>query len=164
MAAAVEPARYRPCVGILMFNDRGQVFVARRNDMDDAWQMPQGGIDPGEAPADAVRRELEEETGVTSAEVVAESAEWIRYDLPDELIGEAWTGRFRGQELKWFAVRFTGAEAEIRVDQVAKPEFDAWRWASLDEVVGLIVPFKRPMYERVAAEFGDLVASVAAPG
>jgi putative (di)nucleoside polyphosphate hydrolase len=163
MTKRPAPTAYRPCVGIMLFNRVGEVWVGRRRDMPSEegganfWQMPQGGIDKGEAPAKAALRELFEETGIRSAEIIAESAEWHRYDLPDHLLGIAWGGRYRGQEQKWFAMRFTGEDGEIDLDQHGhKAEFDLWQWAPIDDLIGLIVPFKRDVYGRVIAEFRHL--------
>lgn len=154
----IDPASlpFRPCVGLALFNRDGLVFAARRIDTPgDAWQMPQGGIDDGETPRQAALRELEEEIGTAHAEIVAESADWVRYDLPPELVGKVWNGRYRGQCQKWFALRFTGADSDI--DIVTKhPEFSDWRWLPLAELPGRIVPFKRAVYEQVAAEFAHL--------
>ncbi len=152
---------YRPCVGILLFNGDGKIFVAQRIDRDEeAWQMPQGGIDKGETPADAAFRELEEEIGTANAEIVAESEKWLDYDLPPELVGKVWKGRYRGQTQKWFAMRFTGSDADIRIDAVEHPEFDAWQWVSVDDLVDLIVPFKRNVYEQIVDEFRRIIVSV----
>lgn len=154
----IDPASlpYRPCVGLALFNRDGLVFAARRIDTPgDAWQMPQGGIDDDETPRQAALRELEEEIGTAQAEIVAESADWVRYDLPPELVGKVWNGRYRGQRQKWFALRFTGADSDI--DIVTKhPEFCDWRWLPLAELPRRIVPFKRAVYEQVAAEFAHL--------
>jgi putative (di)nucleoside polyphosphate hydrolase len=157
---------YRVCVGVMLLNMRGEVFVGRRRDKKKRehvapgyeWQMPQGGVDPGEPPLQAARRELYEETNVRSADLVAEAPAWFAYDLPGDVAKDAWRGRYRGQTQKWFALRFTGAEGEIDVAAPAghKPEFDAWRWARLDELPGLIIPFKRPVYERVVEAFRAL--------
>ena len=151
---------YRPCVGVLMFNAQRQVFVGRRIDMtQEAWQMPQGGIDRGEAPRDAALRELEEETGVAPdrVELLAETREWLRYDLPPNMIGRVWRGRYRGQEQKWFAARFLGTDADIDV-ATTHPEFDDWRWSPIDELCANVVPFKRALYEAVVAEFRPLLS------
>ena len=126
-----------------------------------AWQMPQGGIDEGEAPADAVVRELEEETGTAKADIIAESRAWLTYDLPDELAGVAWDGKYRGQKQKWFALRFTGADSDFDLDADDRPEFCEWRWASLQELPGLIVPFKRRLYDDIIAEFHGIPERIA---
>jgi len=161
---------YRPCVGIVVFNRDGLVFVGRRIDgpehvdLTHAWQMPQGGIDAGEEPWPAALRELHEETNIRSVERIGDIAEWLNYDIPDDLIGQAWNGRYRGQTQKWFAVRFTGTESEIDIAHPGgahEPEFSAWRWEPLQNVPELVVPFKRPVYERVAAEFEKLARASA---
>jgi len=147
---------YRRGVGIALFNRDGQVFVAQRLDSPGpAWQMPQGGIDKDESPLDAAWRELHEETGITSAELVAESKGWLSYDLPRELAMTLWKGRYRGQEQKWYAFRFTGEESEIDIAG-EHPEFSAWKWVDFRLVTELIVPFKRPLYQQVVLEFGHL--------
>lgn len=151
----------------MLANADGLVFVGRRADRQDAsegegdwWQMPQGGIDPGEDPAAAARRELYEETGVISAEIIGESEGWYRYDLPADLVGTAWGGRYCGQSQKWFVARFQGPEAEI--DLAGRPghkaEFDAWKWVALEALPGLIVPFKRDVYTRLVEEFAPLLS------
>ncbi|HMB75574.1 MAG TPA: RNA pyrophosphohydrolase [Kiloniellaceae bacterium] len=150
---------YRPGVGILLLNSDGKVFVGRRIDTTaEAWQLPQGGIDPGETPRDAALRELEEETGTNLVEVLAESRDWLTYDLPAEIAGKVWGGRFRGQRQKWFAMRFLGEDGNIDIE-TDHPEFNAWRWADLNEVPAQIVDFKRPLYEALLEEFRDLVAN-----
>ena len=158
---------YRPCVGVMLMNRDGQVFVGRRRaeagpehvDGGHAWQMPQGGIDAGEAPFEAARRELAEETSVTTVSLLAEAPDWLSYDLPPAIIGRAWKGRYRGQTQKWFAFRFDGDENEINIATPAgghKAEFDAWRWVAMADLPGLIIPFKRPVYEQVVAAFSHL--------
>jgi putative (di)nucleoside polyphosphate hydrolase len=157
---------YRPCVGIMLLNRDGLVFLGRRHSDGGAerdgegyaWQMPQGGIDAGESPREAAIRELHEETGVRSAELLAEAPEWYCYDLPAIVAGRAWRGRYRGQTQKWFAFRFTGPDEEIDISHPAgrRAEFDAWRWERMDRVPSLIIPFKRPVYEQVVAAFGHL--------
>ena len=149
---------YRPCVGVLLFDTRGRAFVGRRIDTPDAWQMPQGGIDSGESVRAAGLRELEEEIGTAAAEIVAETRDWLTYDLPDDLIGKVWKGRWRGQRQKWLACRFTGADGDVDL-ATAHPEFDAWKWVDLDELPRLIVPFKRAIYDAVVAELGPAVAA-----
>lgn len=150
---------YRDNVGAVLFSPAGLVLVARRADMPNAegapggWQLPQGGMDAGEDPAVAVFRELEEEIGTARAEILAEHPRWLTYDLPPELVGKALGGKYRGQRQKWFALRFTGSESDIRLDLDPHPEFDAWRWAPLAELPVLAVAFKRRIYEDLAREF-----------
>jgi len=152
---------YRAGVGIMLLNADNQVFVARRIDMaSEAWQMPQGGIDAGETPAAAARRELAEEVGTDKAVILAESPIWRSYDLPAELTGRLWGGRYRGQSQKWFAMRFTGADRDINID-TPEPEFMAWKWVAMAEVPRLIVPFKRKLYEEIVAEFAAIVDAAA---
>jgi putative (di)nucleoside polyphosphate hydrolase len=163
-SSPVNPADlpYRRGVGAVLFNDAGLVFAGRRFGVySDAWQMPQGGIDDGESPEAAVLRELQEETGTDKAEIIAETSTWLTYELPDELIGVAWGGRYRGQIQKWFALRFTGEDADFDLDADETPEFSEWRWLALDALPGLIVPFKRRLYEDIRAEFHDLPERIA---
>jgi putative (di)nucleoside polyphosphate hydrolase len=150
---------YRSNVGAVLFNRAGLVLVARRADLPNAegapggWQLPQGGIDDGEDPAVAVFREMEEEIGTRNAEIIAEHPDWLSYDLPSHLLGRALGGRYRGQRQKWFALRFLGEDAEIRLDLDPHPEFDAWRWAPLAELPALAVSFKRNIYAILARDF-----------
>ena len=163
MAAAGAGLPYRRCVGVALFNRRGEVFVGRRRDFAPAaWQMPQGGIDPGESPRAAALRELAEETGATQVEVAAESARWLRYDLPAELLGRAWKGRYRGQEQKWFAMRFLGRDEDIDLD-THEPEFSSWKWVSPAAAVAGAVPFKRAVYTEAMREFAPVIGRFA-PG
>lgn len=157
---------YRACVGVALFNAAGHVFVGRRRTDklgvgsgagQFAWQMPQGGIDPGEDPLNAAMRELYEETNIRSIELIAEAPDWFRYDLPLDIMGRALKGRYRGQAQKWFAFRFTGDEREINVHAPGggahRPEFSDWKWEQLENLPGLIVPFKRQVYEQVVDAF-----------
>lgn len=147
-----EDLPYRPCAGVMLVNRQGMIWVGRRLDTPNGWQMPQGGIDKGESPRDAALRELYEEIGTGKAEIVAESQAWHRYDLPPHLLGKAWKGRFRGQKQRWFLLRFTGEDSDINI-ATAHPEFDAWQWVAPGALCDLIVPFKRAVYEQVVAEF-----------
>ena len=149
------PPGYRPGVGVMLLNRDGQVFVASRRDAaPDAWQMPQGGIDPGEDPRQAALRELEEEIGTGNAAIVAEADGWLTYDLPPALAARVWGGRYRGQAQKWFAALFRGTDAEIDLDKDDHPEFAAWRWAPIEALPAIIVGFKRPLYAELVAELG----------
>lgn len=148
---------YRKNVGVMLVNEDGHVWVGQRLDSEvPAWQMPQGGIDEGENPREAALRELEEETGVSAklVTVLAESKDWIGYDLPHDIVPKIWKGRYRGQEQKWFLFRFHGVDADITIE-VKHPEFSEWRWLPADQMVDAIVPFKREVYEKVVAEFKD---------
>ncbi len=155
---------YRSCVGIMLINHEGRIFFGERRDTPGAWQMPQGGIQKGEAPRDAAIRELYEEVGVSKAEIIGQTATTYRYDFPDFLQHRSvYKGKYRGQDQHWFALRFSGTDADI--DLVAHnddegPEFVAWQWVSLPEVSQLIVPFKRAVYEGVSAEFKPLVDGI----
>lgn len=152
-----EKLPYRKGVGAVLFNGDGLVLVARRIDTSGpAWQLPQGGVRANEKPRKAVLRELAEEIGTDNAEIVAKSSGWFRYDLPEHLVGRVWGGKYRGQEQRWFALRFNGTDADIDLEASGHPEFEAWRWASLEELPALAVPFKRRIYERIVAEFRHL--------
>jgi putative (di)nucleoside polyphosphate hydrolase len=154
MATAEPPSSaYRPAVGILLLNDANLVFVARRLDMaEEAWQMPQGGIDEGETPRAAALRELKEEIGTDRATILAESRLWRHYELPPGLAGRLWGGRYRGQRQKWFAMRFTGMDTDIDL-ATEHPEFSDWKWIEPQLLPKLIVPFKRQLYRDILAEF-----------
>lgn len=155
-----ESLPYRPCVGVVLINHDGRIFVGRRKDTPNAWQMPQGGIDKGETPREAALRELLEETGADKAEYLAETEGWLRYDLPATLIGKLWGGRYRGQEQKWIAFRFTGDDGDIDLDAAKDDEFDAWRWSTPGEALNDIVPFKREVYAAVLEAFAPLLAKM----
>jgi putative (di)nucleoside polyphosphate hydrolase len=161
-----ESLPYRPCVGMCVIDRKGRAFVGRRTEgpehVDDVhvWQMPQGGVDEDEDTYKAALRELYEETSIRSIERVGEIEEWLTYDIPREIVGQAWKGKYRGQKQKWYAFRFTGDESEIDVAHPGggkhKPEFISWRWEKMGNLPGLIIPFKRAVYERVVAEFAPL--------
>ena len=154
MAEAVT-LPYRPCVGITLINAQGLIFAGRRLDsIANAWQMPQGGIDAGEKPREAALRELLEETGIRAERVtfLAQTEDWVTYDLPPELLGRVWGGKYRGQRQKWFLYRFDGADSEIDIAK-EHPEFAEWRWIGVAEMLAAIVPFKRAVYETVIAAF-----------
>jgi putative (di)nucleoside polyphosphate hydrolase len=146
----------------VVLNRAGRVFIGRRIDGPEhvdnvhVWQMPQGGIDDDEDPYQAALRELYEETNIRSVEKIGEIKEWLRYDIPREIVGQAWKGKYRGQKMKWYALRFVGDESEIDIAQPAgghEPEFVEWKWEEMQKLPGLVVPFKRKVYERVVAEF-----------
>lgn len=148
---------YRPAVGVMLVDRAGKVWVGQRLDSTlEAWQMPQGGLDPGETPREGALRELHEETGIDPAlvEIVAQAKEELTYDLPHDLIGKIWKEKWRGQRQTWFLARFLGTDADVRID-TPDPEFRAWKWAEAEELPAMIVPFKRTLYERVLAEFRD---------
>ncbi len=159
-----EKLPYRECVGIMLLNSRGQVWIGHRIPKwkDDAnthiWQMPQGGIDQGETPEQAAWRELKEETSVSSATIVATIDEWLYYDLPKEVVGVALKGKYRGQKQKWFAMALSGPESEINIaaDDGLEQEFDQWKWCDMDQLIDLIVPFKRDVYATVIKRFSHL--------
>ena len=147
---------YRPCVGIMLFNDEGKVFVGKRIDQTvEGWQMPQGGIDPGETPEQAALRELKEEIGTDKAKPLREMEGWLDYDLPQHLLGVALKGRYRGQRQKWLAMRFTGNDEDIDI-ATHEPEFAEWKWLAMEALPRMIVPFKRDTYAKVIEEFRDL--------
>ena len=155
------PTEYRPCAGFMLANAEGKVFVGQRIDSKNlgAWQMPQGGIDPGEDRREAALRELEEETGITpdKVEVVAAMPYPVKYDLPEELMGKLWGGKYRGQEQHWFLGRFTGADGDIDIAAHDPPEFETWQWVEPSRLSELIVPFKRHVYEAVVKELAPLI-------
>jgi putative (di)nucleoside polyphosphate hydrolase len=165
MTKNYEDLPYRPCVGIMLLNRKGLVFIGRRTEgpehVDDthAWQMPQGGVDSGEETWPAALRELYEETNVASVEKIGESSGWLSYDIPRDIVGQAWKGKYRGQTQKWYAMRLTGKDSEINVLSPAgghKPEFAEWRWEKMERLPDLVIPFKRAIYEQVIEEFREL--------
>ncbi|WP_419827567.1 RNA pyrophosphohydrolase [Sphingomonas sp.] len=154
---------YRPAAGVMLFNTEGKVFVGQRLDSTlEAWQMPQGGIDEGETPEAAALRELEEETGIAPhlVEIVARAPRELDYDLPPDLVGKLWKGRYRGQRQSWFLMRFTGTDADVNL-QTKHPEFRAWKWAEPSELRDMIVPFKRTLYEQVVAALAPSIPGYA---
>jgi len=160
---------YRACVGLMVVNREGRVWIGRRPEAKNApegpgswWQMPQGGIDEGEDPRQAALRELKEETGLQSVEFLAEHPDWIYYDLPASIFGKAWGGRYRGQRQKWFLLRFLGEDTEVNIDPPdgLEIEFDQWTWAEPATLVDMIVPFKREAYAKVVAQFAPIIAGL----
>ena len=152
-----ETLPYRPAAGIMLLNREGRVFVAQRLDSSlEAWQMPQGGLDEGEDPAEGALRELEEETGIRRdlVEILARAPAELLYDLPDDLLGKIWKGRFRGQVQHWFLARFLGRDEDVNIE-TAEPEFRAWKWAEPSELPAMIVPFKKKLYEDVLEAFAE---------
>lgn len=161
MTPKFEELPYRPCAGIMLANTEGKVFVGQRIDKapeGDAWQMPQGGIDDGEEAEQAALRELVEETGISPGlvDVIARSRNEHFYDLPEELLGKIWKGKYRGQRQWWFLMRFKGVDGDINID-TDHPEFSRWQWVSPDRLPQLIVPFKKRLYESLVSEFGELI-------
>jgi len=146
---------YRPGVGVMMINNENKILVGRRIDTkEDAWQMPQGGIDDGESPYQAALRELKEEIGTCNVELISCTRNWFYYDIPEYLVDKLWNGKYRGQKQKWFLVRFLGQDEEIDVNTEV-PEFMSWRWASVEELPEIIVPFKRRLYSEIIEEFEE---------
>ena len=148
---------YRPAVGVMLVNPERKVWVGQRLDSTlEAWQMPQGGLDPGESPREGALRELQEETGIAPAlvEIVAQASQELTYDLPEDLIGKVWKEKWRGQRQTWFLARFLGSDSDVRID-TPDPEFRAWKWAEPEDLPALIVPFKRDLYRQVLEEFRD---------
>ena len=154
---AYEDRPYRPCVGIVLLNKNNHVLVGQRLDnMVEAWQMPQGGIDDGETPIEAGFREMGEEIGTNKAEFIAEHSQWLDYDIPLEIADRLWQSKFRGQSQKWLAFRFTGVDDDINI-ATEEPEFKSWKWAEPAELPKLVVPFKRDVYQSILDEFADLL-------
>lgn len=151
-----ENLPYRACVGVALFNSKGKVFVGERIDTPGAWQMPQGGVDPGETTEQTALRELAEEIGTNKAEIIRTSPQTLRYDLPDDMIKRLWNGKYRGQEQTWVAMRFIGEHSDINLNAFDPPEFSDWQWINLSEAIDLIVPFKRALYTEVIEMFSDI--------
>lgn len=158
--ASPDPSIYRPGVGVALFNRDGRVLLAERLDNPGGWQMPQGGIDEGEAPEIAVFREMEEEIGTRNAEILGMIDDWIYYDFPNSLSRKLWSGRYKGQRQKWIALRFLGTDDDIRLDTHHEPEFSQWKWVPLGDLLQHVVPFKHAVYERVIREFSKYAANV----
>jgi putative (di)nucleoside polyphosphate hydrolase len=161
-----EELPYRPCAGMAVLNQNGLIFIGRRVEGPEhidnvhVWQMPQGGIDEGEEPYPAALRELHEETNIRSVEKLGEIKDWLYYDIPRDIVGRAWKGRYRGQKQKWYVFRFMGNESEIDIAHPAgghEPEFVEWRWELMENLPNLVVPFKRKVYEQVVREFRKFV-------
>ena len=160
MSPDPETLPYRPCVGVMLINADGLIFAAQRIDSTSpAWQMPQGGIDAGEKPRDAALRELREETGISAEQVsfIAKTDGWVTYDLPSDLLGKVWGGKYRGQRQKWFLYRYLGRDDQVQI-ATEHPEFSTWRWIGAEEMIASIVPFKRAVYETVVATFRSNLA------
>ena len=160
MAVDPETLPYRPCVGVMLINPAGLIFAGQRRDSTvPAWQMPQGGIDQGERPRQAARRELQEETGISKdlVEFVGKTDDWVTYDLPPELLGKVWDGKFRGQRQKWFLYRYLGRDDQVNI-ATEHPEFERWKWIGADEMLAEIVPFKRAVYDEVVRSFRAYLA------
>lgn len=160
-----NPALYRPCVGLALFNRHGQVFMGERipkkgEVLTHSWQMPQGGIDEGENPETAALRELAEEVGTNKARIVSQIDDWLYYDIPPAMALRLWKGKYKGQRQKWIALEFLGTDADIRLDAHSAPEFTGWKWVPIDEVVGMAVTFKREVYTRVVAEFAPFAEAL----
>ena len=147
---------YRHGVGMMVFNDEKQIFVGKRIDNQEAWQMPQGGVDKGENVEAAAKRELYEETGIQSIRIIKKSDKEYIYDLPDHLLGKIWKGKYKGQKQTWYLMKFLGPDSEININQ-KHPEFNEWKWVSIDELPNLIVNFKKDLYQAVIAEFTNSI-------
>jgi len=160
-----ETARpYRKGVGIVLFNPSGRVWIGKRiikpgQEIENYWQLPQGGIDDGENPEKAVFRELEEETGTTKARIIRPARDWFRYDLPAELQGHVWGGKYRGQKQQWFALKYGGDDTDFNLNRHSEPEFSEWCWTDFHRLPELIVPFKIKMYTEIINEFSDIADS-----
>ena len=150
------PKLYRPCVGIILFNKDGLIFLGKRNDVSQAsWQMPQGGIDTNEKPETAALRELAEETGLKTVKIIDHTEDWLTYDYPRELANRKFSNYYRGQRQLWFAMRFLGNDEEINLN-TKHAEFNSWKWSNINELVPLVVDFKKPVYREIVKKFGYL--------
>lgn len=153
----IDPKDYRQGVGIILLNTEGKVFVGQRLDKtSEAWQMPQGGIDPGETPIQAAKRELMEEVGTDKAEIIFEIPEWLSYDLPSEIAAKLWGGKYKGQMQRWFVMNFTGTDSDVNINTEI-PEFISWKWAEFSELPNMIVPFKQDLYKQLQSKCGHLL-------
>jgi putative (di)nucleoside polyphosphate hydrolase len=159
----LEKLPYRPSVGLMILNDKLEIFVGRRVDSKtEAWQMPQGGIDDGEDPEIAALREMKEEIGTDNAEIIAKTKQWYKYDLPNYLVSRLWNGRYRGQRQKWFLLRYLGKDEDINIAHHHDVEFSEWRWAKIEDLTQIIVPFKKSLYISVIEEFRDVIIALKA--
>ena len=160
--ATIDPTTlpYRPCAGIVLINSEGLIWSGRRLDTETrapkAWQMPQGGIDKGEDPQAAAFREMEEEIGTARASLIKAAQDWLNYDLPSDLLGRAWKGKYRGQKMMWFALRFEGSDEDVNIE-TDDPEFSEWKWMTSEELLACTVDFKKEVYLQVFEEFSDLI-------
>lgn len=152
-----QEKEYRPCVGIMLFNKQGNIFIGKRFDSDSYWQMPQGGVDDGEELEQAALRELLEEVGTDKAEIVSKNKEWIHYNLPEEVIPTCWNGRYSGQKQRWFLMKFCGKDKDININYTDHPEFKEWRWQNVDDLVASAIPFKKEVYKKVIEEFSSII-------
>ncbi|APR98347.1 RNA pyrophosphohydrolase [Wolbachia endosymbiont of Folsomia candida] len=154
---AEQKNEYRPCVGIMLFNKQGHIFIGKRFDSESYWQMPQGGVDEGEELEQAALRELLEEIGTNKAEIIAKNKDWIYYDLPEEIIQMCWNGKYSGQKQRWFLMRFCGEDQDINVNYTDHPEFKEWRWQHVDDLVEGAISFKKQVYTAVIEEFSSII-------
>lgn len=156
MSNKISTLPYRPCVGIALFNHENKVFVGERIDTPGAWQMPQGGVDPGETPQQTALRELAEEVGTNNVEIIETAKQTICYDLPEPTRSRLWNGKYRGQEQTWVAARYKGKDHEINLNAFDPPEFTNWQWIELERTIDLIVPFKKELYNKIIELFSHI--------
>lgn len=157
MSVVEQKSEYRPCVGIMLFNKQGHIFVGKRFNSSSYWQMPQGGIDDDEELEQAALRELLEEIGTDKAEIVAKNKRWIYYNLPKEFIPTCWNGKYSGQKQRWFLMKFHGKDKDININYTDHPEFKEWRWQSVDSLVDSVISFKKEIYKTVIEEFSSII-------